>query len=241
MLSKADTISHLRNEILTLQGFRPASTTAQTDFGLGPIACSFPNNTFPFSALHDFICESPQEIAASGAFITGLLCSVINKEGVSLWIGTRHLIFPPALKSFGVDPDRIIFINTRNEKETIWTVEEALRSNALKCVVGQSQELSFTQSRRLQLAIEQSGVGCFLLRYRPRNLTTAATTRWHIKPLSSSVEDDLPGVGYPQWQANLLKVRGGKPGSWTLEWKHGRFHQPSKISFLPQELQKKTG
>jgi protein ImuA len=241
MLSKADTLCRLRNEILTLQGFRLTSTTAQTDFGLDTIVSSFPNHTFPFSALHDFICESPQEVAASGAFVTGLLCSILKKEEVGLWVGTRHLIFPPALKSFGVDPDQIIFINTRNEKETIWTVEEALRSCALTCVVGQIRELSFTESRRFQLAIEQGGVGCFLLRYCPRNLTTAATTRWHIKPLSSSVEDEQPGVGYPRWQVNLLKVRGGKPGSWTLEWKHGRFHQPSKISFLPQELQKKTG
>jgi protein ImuA len=241
MLSKADTLCRLRNEILSLQGFRPNPAIAQSDFGLGPIVSSFPNHTFPFSALHEFICESPQEVAASGAFVTGLLSSSLNQGGVVLWISRQRLIFPPALKSFGINPDQIIFINTRSEKEVIWAVEEALKSNALTSVVGQIRELEFTESRRLQLAIEQSGVGCFLLRYRPRNLTTASSTRWHIKPLSSNFDDTLPGVGYPRWQVNLVKVRSGKPGNWTIEWKEGRFHQPSKLSFLPGELQKKTG
>lgn len=241
MLSKADKLCRLRTEILSLQGFKPNTPAAESDFGLGSIVYSFPNAIFPFSALHEFICHSPQEVAASGAFVTGLLSPSLNKGGVVLWICTHRLIFPPALKLFGINPDQIIFVNTRNEKETVWTVEEALKSCALTSVVGQVRELGFTESRRLQLAIEQSSAGCFLIRYKPRNLSTACTTRWQIKPLASSLENKLPGVGYPHWQVNLLKVRGGKPASWNLEWKKGRFHQPSKLSFIARELQKKTG
>src|SRR5207245_1784735 len=134
------------------------------------------------------------------------------------WISTNRNIFPPALKAFSLNPEQIIFINVRRQKEAIWAVEEALKSTALTCVVGEITDLDLIESRRLQLAIEQSGVGCFLLRYMPRNLATVSTTRWHIKPVSSSMEDNLPGVGYPCWQVNLLKVRGGKPGTWTVQW-----------------------
>lgn len=241
MQSKADTLCHLRHEILSLQGFKPTNEAIQSNFGLGPILYSFPKAAFPFSALHEFICHSPQEIAASGAFVTGLLSTLLNKGGITLWISTRRHIFPPALTCFGVNPDQIVFINTRSEKEAVWALEEALKSTILISVVGEIAEVDFKLSRRLQLAIEQSGVGCFILRDKPRNLTTASTTRWHIKPLSSSVADNLPGVGFPNWQVNLLKVRNGKPGSWAMGWAQGRFHQSSKLSFIPEELQKKTG
>jgi protein ImuA len=240
MLSKTDTFRRLQAEILSLQGFRPANATVQSDFGLGPIASSLPDQAFPSSALHEFICESLPEVAASSAFVTGLLSTLLQKGGVVLWISTRHLVFPPALKAFGISPDQIIFINVRKEKEAIWTIEEALKSMALTSVVGEISRFHFTDSRRLQLAIEQSGVGCFLLCYRPRNLTTASTTRWQITPLSSTTEDNLPGVGQPRWKVNLLKVRGGKPGSWTIEWAQGRFRHTSKLVAVPGELRNKT-
>src|SRR5215203_5880180 len=156
MLSKSDIHCRLQNEILSLQGYKPNTATTQSDFGLGPIVTSFPNHTFPFSALHELFCESPQEVASSGAFVSGLLSSPLNKGGVALWIGTQPFIFPPALKSFGVNPGQMIFINTGSEKEAIWTLEEALKSTSLTSVVGQITELDFTQSRRFQLAIEQS-------------------------------------------------------------------------------------
>jgi protein ImuA len=122
MESKADIRCLLQNEIFSLLGFQPANVTAQSDFGLVPIASSFPDHTFPYSALHEFICESPQEVAASSAFVTGLLSTLLQKGGIVLWISTRHLVFPPALKGFGINPEQIIFINLRKEKEAIWTI-----------------------------------------------------------------------------------------------------------------------
>jgi protein ImuA len=63
-------------------------------------------------------------------------------------------------------------------------VEEALRCNRLAAVVAEIGELSFTASRRLQLAVEQSRVTGFILRLKPRNLTsTACVTRWRVTSL----------------------------------------------------------
>ena len=67
-------------------------------------------------------------------------------------------------------------------------MEEALKCDGIAAVVGEIQELSFTVSRRLQLAVEQSRVTGFILRNNPRNLnTTACVTRWKITPLSKYV------------------------------------------------------
>ncbi len=241
MQNRLEILARLQNDILSLQGFKPASAGHATDVGLGHIAHSFPNATFPISALHEFTCYNREEAAASGAFITSILSSLLTKSGVVLWIGIQRVVFPPALKAFGVDADQIIFVELKKEKEIVWAVEEALRCNAVTCVIAEIAELGFTESRRFQLAIEQSGVACFVLRYKPRNLATASTTRWQVKPLSSVSDDGLPGVVHPRWQVDLLKVRNGKPGSWVVQWSRGRFRYPSKLAVIPSDLQKKTG
>ncbi len=241
MQNKADIRNRLQQDILSLQGFRPASANAQTNFGLPRIARFFPNATFPFSALHEFSCITPEEVTSAGAFVAGLLSPLFDKGGVGLWISAERLIFPPALKAFGINPDQIIFIELKKEKEVMWAVEEALKCDALTTVIGEMADISFTESRRFQLAIEQSGVGCFLLRNKPRNVTTASTSRWQIKPLPSQIESNLPGIGYPRWQVNLLKVRNGKPGSWVLEWAEGRFRHASTLAVIRgEEMQTKS-
>jgi protein ImuA len=34
----------------------------------------------------------------------------------------------------------------------------------------------------------------------------------------------MPGVGFPRWNVELLKVRNGQPGNWQVEWMDGRFN-----------------
>ena len=242
MQNKADTLARLQNYILSLQGYKPAHAALQIDFGLGRIVHSFPNDSFPFSALHEFTCNSEEECASSGAFVGGLLSSSLNKGGIALWVGTKRHIFPPALKAFGINADQVIFVELKKEREALWTIEEALKCATLTTVVGEMTELDFTESRRLPLAIEKSGVGCFLLRHRPRNSTTASTSRWHVTPLPSAVEDGIPGVCHLRWQVDLVKVRNGRPGSWVVEWRGGRFRHATKLATIRgEERQVKTG
>jgi protein ImuA len=144
------------------------------------------------------------------------------------------------LKTFGIDPDQIIFINLKSEKEILWTIEESLKCGGLSAVVGEINEISFIASRRLQLAIEQSGVTGFLLRRQSKN-PIASVSRWQIKHLASELAEHLPGVGYPRWNVELLKTRNGKPGQWQIEWTAGKFrHIPVPENFIHQE-KRKTG
>jgi protein ImuA len=40
--------------------------------------------------------------------------------------------------------------------------------------------------------------------------------------------DGMPGVGFPRWNVQLLKVRNGKPGAWQIEWSADGFrHIPA--------------
>lgn len=207
-----------------MQGMRKSWDERQMLSGLQVFEPAFPEARFPLGAVHELISYTDEAAAATTGFITGLLGSLTGKQGISLWVSTERTIFPPTLKQFNLDPERVIFIEPPGKKEALWVIEEGLKCKALSAVVGEIAELSFTESRRLQLAVEQSQVTGFIHRRRPRTENTVAcTTRWKIQPVTSQGNDSLPGVGFPRWHVQLLKVRNGKPGSWQIEWTHGEF------------------
>ena len=240
-MQKADIIAQLQRDILPLQGYKSSLHSEYLDVGLGPIKHAFPSSVFPLGAVHEFFCHRAEEAAASSGFIAGILSSLIQGDGAALWIGSSGTIFPPALKAFGIDPDKIIFLTQKNEKHLIWATEEALKCGSLAAVVSEVSDISFTASRRFQLAVEQSGVTSLVLRRNPRNLTTACISRWRITPLASEAEEGLPGIGHARWNVELLKVRNGKPGIWQVEWKGGQFRVVYKpISFV-RAVHRKAG
>jgi protein ImuA len=221
--NKQDIIRQLRKDILQLQGFK--SPSAQTiDVGLGPLAAAFPNGVFPTGAMHEFISNRPAAAAASGGFVAGLMAPLMERGGACVWISAGRKVFPPGLKAFGIEPDRVVFVDLKRDREVWWAMEEALKCEGLAAVVGETPEVSLTASRRFQLAVEQSKVTGFLLRHHPRSpQPIACVARWMITSLTSSLEGDMPGLGHPRWTVELTKVRNGQPGIWEMEWVAGRF------------------
>lgn len=221
--TRADIVAELQAEILRLQGFKPHDHT-DVDMRLGPMAEAFPNKTFPLGAVHEFISGNTEEVAATSGFISALLSPLMNHAGATLWVSTERKLFPPALKRFGLEPDNFIFLDLAQDKHILWAMEEALKCPALTAVIAEVRELSFTASRRLQLAVEDSRVTGFVLRHNPRQITTTAcVSRWRITPLPSAPVDDLPGIGFPQWRVTLERIRNGKPGKWDVRWVDGEF------------------
>lgn len=238
---RADIISRLQNDILLLQGYKPGKSPA-VDIGLGPIKYSFPNATFPLGAIHEFISTSTEDSAATCGFIAGILGSLMRNGGTSLWISSARKLFPPSLKAFGIQPDHFIFLDLQKEKHVLWAMEEALKCGALTAVIGETQELSFTSSRRLQIAVEKSQVTGFILRNNLlKQNTTACVARWRINSMISESGGDLPGIGFPHWKVELLRIRNGKPGSWEVKWEMGRLKPVYKTPPIGIEQQKKTG
>lgn len=222
--SKKDIINQLQKSILLMQGFTPPVSGAADSVGLGPIEAAFPNAVFPTGAIHEFLSTEPEQAAANGGFISGILNNLMQHGGLCLWISMRRTVFPPSLKIFGVEPDQLIFIDLKRERDVLWAMEEALKCKGLAAVIGELGEINFTQTRRLQLAAEQSRVTGFVLRSDAKKLSaTACVARWNISHLPSELEDGMPGVGFPRWNVELLKVRNGNPGSWKVEWSEGRF------------------
>jgi protein ImuA len=240
-VSRDDILNNLRSDILRLQGFRSCKSPT-IDIGLGPILNAFPNRTFPLGAVHEFLSAQPEHTACTFGFIAALLSSIMNTNGVSIWISTSRMLYPPALKSFGINPDRCIFIHLHKEKDVLWTMNEALKCNAISAVVAQVRELDFKTSRQLQLAVEQSEVTGFIIRSNLKNISaTTCVSRWKISSLISESDEDLPGIGFPKWKIELLRIRNGKPGAWDMQWVNGKFVPAYNFSSATHEQEKKVG
>lgn len=241
---KADIITQLQKDILRMQGFRSKVTDAVPDIDLGPINAAFPNATFPTGAVHEFLCAVREHSAATTGFVSTLAGNLMQRGGACILISVARTLFPPSLKLFGIEPDKVIFIDLQRTKDALWALEEALKCEGIAAVIAEIPEISFTQSRRLQLVVEQSKVTGFILRTSTRNTnTTACVTRWKITPLPSELEDGMPGVGFPRWNVELLKVRNGRPGVWKMEWVEGKYVviQGNMAAATIQEQQLKAG
>lgn len=217
-------LNNLRAEIMKLEGFRSQGWANNPE--LGPLQAAFPSG-FPQGALHEFFAAQPESFSASIGFVSGLL-SAIHKTGFILWISAARQVFPPALKAFGIDPARIVFVDLPTERHIPWAIEEALKCTGISAVVGQMKSLDFLTSRRFQLAAERSQLSGFLLRTSPITTEpTACVSRWKISAMNSvSMEDEsgvLPGLGFPKWNVELMRMRNGNPCTWELQWSQGKF------------------
>lgn len=216
-------VQQLQAKIDAMQGLGKISREP-ADAGFAPFAAAFPGNTFPTGAIHEFISYEPARAAATSGFIGATTGKLMREGDVCLWISGARKLFPPGLKHFGLEPDRVVFINAPRPKEALWIIEEALKCEALTAVIGEIKELSFSDSRRLQLAVERSGVTGLIHRHNPvAENAVACTTRWKISPLPGFSEEGLPGVGHPCWDVQLVKVRNGRPHSWQLSWSANGF------------------
>jgi protein ImuA len=241
--ANAHIIAELQKEIL----LHAASKQQLKDAVLPPelrfLKEHLPLGVFPTAAVHEFIYNQVEDVAATNAFISGLLSTCIPAKGVVVWISLRPSVFPAVLRLYNLEPQYVIFIHPSHEKELLWVTEEALKCDGLRAVVAELNHLSFPNSRRLQLAVEKSHVSGFILTPSTKATTNACVSRWKISSLSSEQKNGLPGVGFPKLKVELKKMRNGKPGEWEVEWTGNRFRevQATAISFNINHLHLQTG
>lgn len=213
-------IEQLQRQILSLEGHKPTGERS-LKLGLGDIESAFPEGIFPRGSMHELISTTSEDATCTSGFLSVVLSKLMQPGGSCLWISTvpRRSVYSPALKAFGIDPERILFVDSQRPKVTLWAIEEALKCNALPAVVGELSELSFNDSRRLQLAVESSQVTGFIHRFRPKSENpVACVSRWKITPLASELRNAKPGLGFPRWNIDLVKVKNGIPRSWQVQY-----------------------
>lgn len=230
--ARAEIIAQLQQDILHMEGFRPAANPTMNSV-LGPLRKVFPSGAFPLGVVHEFQLEREHKsssMAASVGFIAAMASTMLSDGAVMFWVSAVRKVFPPSLMKFGVKPEQVIFVNIRKTRDVLWATEEAMKCSAVAAVVAEVGNLDLTTSRRLQLSVEKSQTTGFLIRSDDHPGITSSASRWRITSAPSIDIDGLPGVGYPQWKVELLKLRGGMTHSWTIRYREGAFEE-----VLPQQ------
>ena len=143
------------------------------------------------------------------------------------------------LKSFGLDPDNIVFIRAQSIVELLWAIEEAVACRPVAAVVADivhlHKALDFTASRRLSLRAAASGSSVFLVRYAREREASAAKFRWKISPAPSQPPPfDAHASGPPRWRVILEKgsLGGGRRAApegeeFLVDWTENGFERVS--------------
>lgn len=111
-----------------------------------------------------------------------------------------------------------VLVAVRTAQEVLWAMEQALRSGAVRGVIGAAvEDASLAQSRRLEFAAREGGATGVLLRGREGGLS-AARRRWRISAAGSAANPlDPRAPGAFRIRAELVRSRSEPPGVWMLE------------------------
>ncbi|HLN37110.1 MAG TPA: ImuA protein [Xanthobacteraceae bacterium] len=194
-------------------------------FGLAAIDSHLPDGGLACGALHEVVPAAEGCVAAAFGFIAAVLARLAYPllfvtPAYGLRPYCRHgRLHGHGLNALGLDPARLILVEAAHRKETLWAMEEAVRSAVPAAVVGLIDTLDLKTSQRLHLAATEAGLPVFLLRPAPTLESSAAATRWRIGT-AKAARDRFGLVTQPRWHLQLERCRNGRPGQWVVEYDH---------------------
>ena len=89
---------------------------------------------------------------------------LLQRGGALVVIDSRREFYPPAAANLGILLERTVVVQPRPGRDSLWAMEQSLRSEAVSVALGWFQELQDRTARRLQLAADAGGGVGFLLR-----------------------------------------------------------------------------
>jgi protein ImuA len=217
--SRAAVMAELRLLLPGMEGLRQT-----LPFGLAALDSCLPGGGLACGALHEVVPESQSAIAAAFGFIVALLGRLSRAHPILFVIpayGVRQhgRLCGHGLNSLGLDPARLILIETVHRRETLWAMAEALRSAAPQAVAGMIDRLDLKTSQKLHLAATDCGLPLLLLRPAQTLEASAAATRWRIGT-AEAARDRFGLYARPRWHLQLERSRNGRPGEWVVEYDH---------------------
>lgn len=116
------------------------------------------------------------------------------------WVAPPFQPYPPALREWGVNLSRLLFVRPDREADILWSAEQALSSGTCAAVLLWPAVLGDQDSRRLQLAAEKGESWAIAFRPRAaRQVSSAAALRLEMRADAGGTHIDI------------FKSRGGRP------------------------------
>jgi len=193
-------------------------------FGLPALDSYLPHGGLPFGALHEISPQRGGDIPACFGFIAAMLGRMPPGEPV-IFVFTRNLIghsrlYGHGLMALGLDPGRVLLVETQDDKQALWAIEEAVRSGVPAAVVGMTgTDIDLKSGQRLNLAAGDSGRLLFLVQPEGLASLNVAMTRWRIGA-QATAKDRFGLIARWRWHLSLERCRNGRTGEWRVEFDH---------------------
>lgn len=158
--------------------------------GFAALDALLPGGGWPLGAVTELMPES----AGIGelSLVMPALAYLTRADRYLAWIAPPYLPYPPALIQQGLQLERLLIIQTRDEAEALWAAEQALRCPSFGAVLAWPTAIDERRVRRLQLAAETGG-SCALL-YRPESaaqLSSPAALRLKLKAVDRGTRVEI--------------------------------------------------
>ena len=177
------------------RGMDVAQATAATPSGFAELDAELPGRGWPAGCLTEIM---PQHEGIGELRLLGPALARLAAQGRWLaWIAPPHLPYAPALAAAGIDLARLFIVRTQKRQDTLWAMEQALRSNACGAVLAWPERIRYPELRRLQIAAE--GSQALALLFRP----PAAANESSPAALRLKLETAQGGIA-----VRILKRRG---------------------------------
>jgi protein ImuA len=192
-------------------------------FGLAALDSCLPEGGLSCAALHEIV-PGANAIPAAFGFLTAILARPPQGGRILLVLPTYGLgaagrLYGHGLRALGLDPAHLILVETRHRKDTLWAIEEAVRSGAPAAVASIIEKLDLKTSQRLHLFATAASLPLFLIRPAHNLESSAAATRWRVGT-AEAARDRFGLVTRPRWHLQLERARNGRPGEWVVEYDH---------------------
>jgi hypothetical protein len=138
-------------------------------------------------------------------------------------------LYGPGLTRLGLDPERLLLVETATPAETLWAMEESIGSGAAAIVIGCLDAVALTPARRLALAAAAHRTPALMVTAAHSATTPATFVRWRIAAAPSVPHPFDPAApGDPRFMLALERCRGTALGaslpSSLVEWGHDAHH-----------------
>jgi cell division inhibitor SulA/protein ImuA len=186
--------------------WRARATTVQAGAlptGLASLDEWLPGGGWPTQGLIEILSDRVDNEALH--LLAPLLAGTSIRSGVQkednralAWIAPPHEPYPPALTASGIDIKQVLVVRT---EQTLWAMEQVLRSAACRVVLMWLGDAPIKGLRRLQLAAEESASLGVLMRL----------TRYGAQPSPAVLRLSVAREA-TQLKVDIVKSRGGRLG-----------------------------
>ena len=147
-------LAELLHNPLLWQGDRLARAEDAVASGFVALDRELPGGGWPQASLTELLLDH-EGIGELRLVLPALKALVQAGEWIAL-IAPPHIPYAPAFARHGIDPGRVIVIDTAEEKNRWWSAEQVLRANSAGALLFWPRGVNDAQTRRLQLSAQES-------------------------------------------------------------------------------------